>query len=370
MRTRTGQGGSKHDGIASVLRARHPSSTSTSASSDDDLEAARQRRRRRRTPGGGGGGGGEEEVEEEEEDAMDVVARRTVPSGTTSSEIAAISLGMKRAMRAVPPHLRTTVLILSDSESALDFYCGGMGRSGGGSGKTATASGGGGHDDDDDDDDKRRRGRTRTRTERLREDAHRRCLLSLTSETPNGVLFSRVRSSSRGVVGIAAGGGGGGGTTTPRDGGIGFIDHDVADHLSSAARSLPNAADDYDGAGGGGGGGVEPLGPEDIAWLANSDFVVGGGGGGGGGVVRSTTASSSSSSSAGGSDDADGPPSPSDGGSGGGGASFWRTIEVVGSDMRCDRRERNRRRVEIVERLLSRLVGRRENAGEGDLSRK
>jgi hypothetical protein len=104
---------------------------------------------------------------------------------------------------------------------------------------------------------------------------------------------------------------------------------------------------------------VEPLGPEDIAWLENSDIVVGGGG------VRSTTASSSSS---GGIDDADAPPpSPSDGSVGS--ASFWRAIEVVGSDMRCDRRERNRRRVEIIEMLLSRLVGGRENAGE-DLIRK
>jgi hypothetical protein len=103
---------------------------------------------------------------------------------------------------------------------------------------------------------------------------------------------------------------------------------------------------------------VEPLGPEDIAWLENSDILVGGGG------VRSTTASSSS----GGIDDADAPPpSPSDGSVGS--ASFWRAIEVVGSDMRCDRRERNRRRVEIIEMLLSRLVGGRENAGE-DLTRK
>ncbi|KAL3795951.1 hypothetical protein ACHAW5_004231 [Stephanodiscus triporus] len=292
-------GGSKHDGIASVLRVRH----GTASFSPEGTT-----RRHRRSRG--------------EEDLMDVVARRTVPS-RTSSEVAAISLGMKRAMRVVPPSRRRTVLILSDSELALEFYCGSGGGEGG-----ATAIGN--NNDDDGADGKRRRDRgqrTRTKTERLREEAHRRCLISLTNETPNGVLFARVRSSSRGVgiasvdrVDAAA---------VPDDtrDGIGYIDHDVADHLSSIARSFPNVDD---GEGGGGIGvllnAVESLGREDIAWLENSDIVVG----------RSMS----------GNDDANHPSSKSSSGG------FWQTIDVVGSEMRCNRKKRNQRRIEIIQKFL------------------
>jgi hypothetical protein len=252
---------------------------------------------------------------------MDVVARRTVPS-RTSSEVAAISLGMKRAMRVVPPSRRRTVLILSDSEFALDFYC----RSSGGEGG-ATAIGGNNNDDADGKRRRERGQRTRTKTERLREEAHRRCLTSLTNVTPNGVLFSRVRSSSRGVgiasvdrVDAAAV------PDDPRDG-IGYIDHDVADHLSSIARSFPNIDD---GEGGDGIGvlsnAVESLGREDIVWLENSDIVAG----------RSMS----------GNDDANHPSSENSSGG------FWQTTEVVGSEMRCDRKERNRRRIEIIQKFL------------------
>ncbi len=315
-----GQGGSKHDGIASVLRARH----GNMGPMDTTTESAQQR-----CPLTARGS---------VEDTMDVVARRTVPSRSISSEVSAISLGMRRAMRVVPPCLRRRVLILSDSEAALEFYCGS------GDGDDRGGAGAFGKSDDGDNEQRRdRRTKTKTRTERLREDSHRRCLKSLMNETPDGVLFSRVRSSSRGV-GITVGADH---CTVasfesaddpndtfleappPRDG-IGFIDHDVADHLSSIIRSIPNVKDDYDREVGGGGqvmtgilsNAVEALGPEDFAWLENSDAVVGIN-------VHSKD-------------------SPSGGVENG----FWRSIEVVGSEMRSDRRDRNRRRIEIIEKML------------------
>jgi hypothetical protein len=308
------QGGSKHDGIASVLRARHGNVAPLDITTDSAQRPYPITAR------------------DGTEDTMDVVARRTVPSRSISSEVAAISLGMRRAMRVVPPYLRRRVLILSDSESALEFYCG--------------SSGDGGDRDVDEStkgDDRQRRDRrtkTKTKTERLRVDAHRRCLISLTNETPNGVLFSRVRSSSRGV-GIAVGIGHctiasfdsvddvndtSVDAPPPRDG-IGFIDHDVADHLSSIIRSIPNVKDDHDGGVIGGGQSIlsnalEPLGLEDIAWLENSDAVVG---------INAHAKDSSSGDAENG---------------------FWRSIEVVGSEMRSDRRDRNRRRIEIIEKFL------------------
>jgi hypothetical protein len=286
------------------------------------------------------------------EDTMDVVARRTVPPRSISSEVAAVSLGMRHAMRVVPPYLRRRVLILSDSESALEFYCG----EGGGGGDVDRGGAGACGDGDDE----RRWGqRTRTRTrsktkaERLREEAHRRCLLLLTNETPNGVLFSRVRSSSRGVgiaIGIdhriVAASESAEDAPPPRDG-IGFIDHDIADHLSSIVRSVPNVEDDYGVEIGGGGGlvklnilshAVQPLGVEDIAWLENSDTIVGNGGR----SISSANVDAKDSLSAGRTDDR-----------------FWRSIEVVGSEMRSDRRERNLRRIEIIEKLLG-LYAKRE----------
>src|SRR6056300_1301908 len=59
--------------------------------------------------------------DEEKEDLIDSVSRRTVPS-RTSSEVAAIALGVKHAIKTVPLSLSKKVLILSDSEFALDFY--------------------------------------------------------------------------------------------------------------------------------------------------------------------------------------------------------------------------------------------------------
>eukprot|EP00578_Thalassiosira_sp_NH16_P031884 CAMPEP_0181076026 /NCGR_PEP_ID=MMETSP1071-20121207/195_1 /TAXON_ID=35127 /ORGANISM="Thalassiosira sp., Strain NH16" /LENGTH=364 /DNA_ID=CAMNT_0023157171 /DNA_START=262 /DNA_END=1356 /DNA_ORIENTATION=- len=294
-------GGSKHDGIASILRIRHGASllqnnttTSQCASGKDDL--------------------------------MEATARRTVPS-RTSSEVAAISLGIKRALRAVPASWRKRVLILTDSEFALDFFCGG---------KSGTF---------DDDriatvparsrrvgNNKRRRRKgtaasSMTQSAEHREEAHRRSLLALAKETPGGVLLSKVRSSSRGV---GTGSSAIGGDDDDDDevvgtswNGIGFIDHDAADHLSSITRSHANGYEGDDKRVDMISNVAHPLGLDDIAWLENSD-------------AEQTTILSSS-------DENETHRSQSD---------FWQTMEVVGSDARYDRRKRNQRRTKIIEDML------------------
>ena len=247
---------------------------------------------------------------------IDVIARRTVPS-RTSSEIAAISLGMKRAMRTIPQPLRKQVLILSDSEFALNFYCK--------SEHTRTFN----NSLDNIRSPKRRivnhkkrskKGRRQvTQSMEQREEAHRRSLLAFMQDTPNGIIFSKVRSSSRGI------------SVNNNDctdidedndddilpwDGIGFIDHDAADHLSSITRSIANSYDDdedkkmIDIA-----NAVEPLSKEDIVWLENSESD------------QSLLEGNSSNG-------------------------FWKTIEVVGSEARYDRRERNKRRTGIIEDML------------------
>lgn len=290
-------GGSKHDGIAAVLRLRHgaPVSPQTETSKWG------------------------------KEDLIDVVARRTVHS-RTSSEVAAIALGMKRALQVVPPSRRRSVLILSDSEFALDFYCVGNTPEFG----NITNDGSGGRQ-------QKRRQRTRTTTERLREDAHRRCLLSLTSETPIGVLFARVRSSSRGVeiagvdyVDAANDDAGESGVgLSPRDG-IGFIDHDAADYLSSIARSFANANNGEGGVIGALLNSVVSLGQKDMAWLEMSDIVT----------ERSISGVRDLNNDSGSLQDH----LRSD--------FSWQSIEVVGSEMRYIRRERNQRRINIIRRML------------------
>ena len=251
-----------------------------------------------------------------------------VPS-KTSSEVAAIALGIKRALFIVPPSQRRLVLIISDSEFALDFYC---------SNSDATAR-----------NDQRQeyvRQRTRTRTERLREDSFRRCLLSLINETPNGVLFTRVRSSSRGVEFVGVDRADEFGESPSSWHGIGFIDvslyqivnryyvknmntypqshllkHDAADHLSSIARSYANSNH-------GEGGEIKTLlqakslGKKDIAWLENSETV--------------NDANRGKSSS---------PIKLCD-------TLSWQSIEVVGSEMRVNRKERNQQRKKIIEKFL------------------
>ena len=203
-------GGSKHDGLAAVLRVRHGVN-------------------KMKMP-----------VENDLVDLIDTVTRRRAPSRRDSSnEVAAISLGMKRAMQVVPRLWRSKVLIISDSESALRFYC------------NNTMSNGG--------------------------ESHRRILCRLMAETSNGIFFTKIRSSSRGI-GMMKHSMGERDDTSASWEGTGFVDHDAADYLSSATRSIPNKKFEIDP--------VEPgeleqlfravpqLRSEDIDWLKNSDYEI------------------------------------------------------------------------------------------------
>ena len=300
------QGGSKHDGMASILRIRHGASyLSEKISYYNNMGS---------------------------HDLIDVHARRSMPS-RTSSEVAAISFGMKCALHNIPLAWREQVLILSDSEFAIDFFVG-NGASGSVSNirnnnnniesqsgrvgnnrikgrRKGTSSGGGG---------------SRSSTE-LRNEAHRRTLLSLIKETPRGVLFSKVRSSSRGVqinnVNIH--------NNIIDDGvidintswkGIGFIDHDAADHLSSVIRSSANsnmtASTSFFGAS----NVADPLGWDDLLWLENSETCQ----------LPIVSGNDNTSSN-----------------------EFWQAIEVVGSEARCERKRRNRRRIERIEKMIGLL---------------
>ena len=279
------------------------------------------------------------------EDLIDITARRTVPS-RTSSEVAAISLGIRGALNTIPPAWRKQVLILTDSEFALDKFCGGDGltdnnrirntipkvqragnqRNKRRKGTAALAKG--------------KRGQTTPSMEH-REEAHRRSLATLLKETPNGVSFCKVRSSSRGIsISSAANScsNTGDDENTNNDvwSGIGFIDHDAADHLSSISRSVANTYKDEKIKVDMSNAGVEelpfrvakPLGVEDIAWLSNSDddkpvltnnFND---------EEKTTTKSNA----------------------------FWQSIEVVGSDARRERLIRSQRRAEIIEEMLGRSL--------------
>jgi len=279
-------GGSKHDGIASILRVRNGISyfanetTSTLQSSENV-------------------------------DLIDVIARRTIPS-RTSSEVAAISLGIRRAMSIIPNAMRKNVLILSDSEFALDFYC-----------KESE------HISFNNNDNcipkrkainnkqKKKKGRKQiTASMERRDEAHRRSLIALIKDTPNRILLAKIRSSSRGI----------GMTSTNTNGdnkddedaswnGIGFIDHDVADHLSSIARSIPNSRDDEEKKQIDMSNAVKPLGESDLRWLENSE-----------------------------SDTSDNDEGSVDG--------FWKTMNSMGSDARSDRKERSKRRTFEIEQML------------------
>lgn len=288
------QGGSKHDGIASILRVRHGASSFLLPETTTSPTQC---------------------TEEGKDDLIDVTARRTLPS-RKSSEVAAVCLGMKRAMTTIPQSLRKQILILSDSEYALDFFC----KSEYTTSFNAMVP-------------KRRtinnKGKKKGRRldvqsmEHRREEAHRRSLMALLNETPRGILFSKVRSSSRGV-GINGSTNDGESDDIPWDG-IGFIDHDAADHLSSITRSVANSYDDDDNeetkiditnA-------AQPLGKEDIMWLENSDSE------------QSISANNDNENKK--DDNSNG---------------FWKTFETVGSEARCDRRERNKRRIDIIEDMV------------------
>ncbi|KAL3784721.1 hypothetical protein HJC23_007730 [Cyclotella cryptica] len=265
-------GGSKHDGLAAILRMRHGVSNSRSLrnvtySSKD----------------------GEKKI-----DLMDVISRRRAPSRKSSGEVAAISLGMKRAMLVIPPEWRRKVLILSDSETALGFYCGGH------------------------------------RSSRDGQESHWRALSRLMTESQDGVFFSKIRSSSRGIRIVSSKtsspGGDGWDNECIRWDGIGFVDHDAADYLSSATRSWSNSniAMNVDIS-----EGVEKLSfrsvcslrPEDIAWLENSDdcaFDV----------------------------------NPSSKPKTDGSSTYWKRITVRGSDARDDRRRRSKLKQEMIMDML------------------
>lgn len=265
-------GGSKHDGIASVLRVRHGVALFHRLCASASLSSSL--------------------FYDENDDLIDLVSRRTVPS-RTSSEVAAIALGVKRAIKTVPLSLRNKVLILSDSEFALDFYCGEKTISSllllqnddsrhQRKKKNSSNSG-------------KRRGKrlaATARTTELREQTYWRLFATLLNQTPGGVMLSKVKSSSR-SVGMSTGSSGSssviqdGFTTTDDDNntswdGKGFLDHDAADYLSSNARYVTNSINDEDGnnvmlgtklneldtapfrA-------VSSLGLDDMKWLAYSD---------------------------------------------------------------------------------------------------
>lgn len=338
-------GGSKHDGIASVLRLRHGSASVgiDAITTIADNTAMKQ-------------------------DLIDTTSRRTVPS-RKSSEVAAISLGIKRALRVVPPTMRRRVLILSDSEFALDFFCGdqktmwldvdqsyngnvtvglvdrrvAVSRRGRASATTKR---------------KKRKGtisvsknkRRTTQDMAVREEAHRRSLFLLMKDAPECILFSKVRSSSRSVGKIVSnndgGDGGEEGALSAWDG-CGFVDHDAADYLSSVTRSTPNTCNDegveYNVHGSSSMlnttlsfRAVECLGADDIEWLENSD------------QTSSEQTQPFTSVNAG-----DGDEERSSSSTGTGESSeFWRTITVQGSDAREDRRKRNDRKKERILEML------------------
>lgn len=244
---------------------------------------------------------------------IDVACHRTMPS-RKSSEVAAIALGMKRAL-TLPQSWRKRILILSDSEFALDFFCESdcISVKDGGSNAVSVP--------------KRRKSRRRkqqvTQSMEVREDSYRRSMLALMTQTPNGILFAKVKSSSRGI-GISVINN----DNTDADkvdddddidrlswNGIGFIDHDAADHLSSITRSFANSHDDKTKIKIDITNAVKPLGREDLAWLALSDSVKG----------------SNNSND---------------------GVSFWKSIEVVGSDARYDRLQRNKVKIQTIEDML------------------
>ncbi len=282
-------GGSKHDGIASILRLRHGVVLSSTLPTNID-PADKQHHH-----------------DEEKEDLIDSVSRRTVPS-RTSSEVAAIALGVKHAIKTVPLSLRKKVLILSDSEFALDFYC---------SEKAISSLQTRNHNNQlqpqninkrrKNSSSSKRRGKRQapTRSTKLREEAYWRLFATILDETPDGVILSKVKSSSRSV-----------GLSSSRvssledeDGntswdGKGFLDHDAADHLSANARYVSNN-DCYTPF-----RAVRSLGMDDLKWLAYSE------------------------------EDKDDD------------AGIWNEIIVKGNDAREDRRKRKQLRIRSILELL------------------
>ena len=309
-------GGSKHDGLASVLRIRHGVSllrrqqlTSLSSDESSPVEATldgTQLQQSSITTSSGG--------YDDKEDLVRTISRRTVPN-RQSSEVAAIAFGIKHAINSVPLSLRSKVLILSDSEFALDFYCGE--KSYGNRQQPArrrTSS-------------NKRRGKRQppTRSTEIREESYWRLFATLLDETtPGGVILSKIKSSSR-SVGLSTSG-----QSQDMDGddasidtsvaawdGKGFLDHDAADYLSSNARYISNSSDN-EYANKSPFRAVNSLTPHDLRWLAYSenDKIIGSTGG----KLPNTD--------------------------------IWNEIIVKGSDAREDRRMRKERRIDSIQELL------------------
>ena len=261
-------GGSKHEGLAAVLRILHGVNKLPHLHNATDASIRPH----------------------DKVDLIDTIYKRRAPSRKYSNEVAAISLGIKRALEVVPISCRNRVLILSDSESALRFYCG----------DHSTSSNNHHHHGQ----------------------SHRRLLQRLIDESSNGVIFTKIRSSSRGIgmMNSEKIGEDGNDTCTKSWDGIGFIDHDAADYLSSATRSIPNSKLDLN---------VEELEqlpfrvvcqlrPQDIEWLENSDDGV------------KTL------------------PKPVRKGN----VKYWNKITVRGSDAREEQRRRNESKVEMIRIML------------------
>ena len=176
-------GGSKHDGLATVLRLVNGSSL---------IPCDR--------PGG---------------DLVAVFSKRTAPR-PGSPEISAISFGMKNALQIIPPSWRRQVVVLTDSETALSFFCdAGLSSLGA---KPALH--------------RRKRGVRGRQSSLSADEASRRILQSLMGET-DCIHFSKVRSSSRDIVPTDA-------EEREDRAGIGFLDHEICDYLSSETRYSVN----------------------------------------------------------------------------------------------------------------------------------
>lgn len=321
-------GGSKHDGMAAVLRIRHglsllrrqQTSTITDESSSLSVEAATIDITTSLQSALSSGD------HDDKEDLIHTISRRTIPS-KTSSEVAAIALGIKHAIKTVPLSLRNKVLILSDSEFALDFYCGERSydnRQQQSTRRRTSSS-------------NKRRGRRQptTRTTEIREESYWRLFTTLLNETiPGGVILSKIKSSSRSVglsTSETSSAMSGDDTSIDDDittsssspwDGKGFLDHDASDYLSSNARYVSNSSDDEDSnkfpfrA-------VNRLTPHDLRWLAyseNDNKLLGLNG--------------------------ENPPDND----------IWNEIIVRGSDARDDRRKRKERRIDSIQQLIAKRL--------------
>jgi len=362
-------GGSKHDGIASVLRMRCSvsllSSNSSCTSGGNNHGGTDTNEIKRNSNVGVIPSKENDHSLQANEDLIDTIARRTVPS-RKSSEVAAISLGIRRALQVVPSKLRKRILILSDSEFALDFYCSGVNDGGSGGGGSGSANNTNFHSYRNFESEmirgnkskmtsrkKKRKGTTSSKKKHqkvtpgmaIREDAYRRSLHMLVEDdATRAVFFAKVKSSSRGAGLILSNVTKNGDFTDMADeetlswDGTGFIDHDAADYLSSATRSMSNndnsSKNNIDEPSGLGNHlkfrSVATLSEVDLDWLANSE--------------SSSRLSMPLNENVEERQDSDEISF--------GGSESWRTVNVLGSNARDDRLKRNKRRKERIWNVL------------------